>query len=174
MHSKVDQARKRVELAQATARAELLKASSENESAKATEAIEEQQLNEYRKQKEKTIITAAQGGIVAYANDVYYDASRQIREGATVYFQQKIFSLPDMSQMQVKVNTHESLVKKIKAGQPAEIRIDAFANTVFTGKVKSVSQPGRLHASLDQRRRQGISHDRDDRRPRRAPSSSPA
>jgi HlyD family secretion protein len=137
--SKVDQARKRVELAQATARAELLKATSENESAKATEAIEEQQLNEYRKQKEKTVIAAAQGGIVAYANDVYYDASRQIREGATVYFQQKIFSLPDMSRMQVKVNTHESLVKKLKPGQPAEIRIDAFANTVFTGKVKSVS-----------------------------------
>jgi HlyD family secretion protein len=131
--SKVDQARKRVELAQATARAELLKATSENESAKATEAIEEQQLNEYRKQKEKTVIAAAQGGIVAYANDVYYDASRQIREGATVYFQQKIFSLPDMSRMQVKVNTHESLVKKLKPGQAAEIRIDAFANTVFTG-----------------------------------------
>lgn len=128
-----------MELAQATARAELLKASSENESAKATEAIEEQQLNEYRKQKEKTVIPAAQGGIVAYANDVYFDASRQIREGATVYFQQKVFSLPDMSHMQVKVNTHESLVKKIKSGQPAEIRIDAFASTVFTGKVKSVS-----------------------------------
>jgi len=138
-NSKVDQARKKVELAQATARAELLKATSENESAKATEAIEEQQLNEYRRQKEKTIIPAVQGGIVAYANDIYFDASRQIREGATVYFQQKLFSLPDMSRMQVKVNTHESLVKKIKVGQAAEIRIDAFADTVFTGNVKSVA-----------------------------------
>lgn len=138
-NSKVDQARKRVELAQASSRAEILKATSENDSAKQTEAIQERQLNEYRKQMDKTIICAAQSGIVAYANDVYFDASRQIREGATVYFQQKIFSLPDLSRMQVKVNTHESLVKKIKADQLAEIRIDAFANALFTGKVKSVS-----------------------------------
>ena len=77
---------------------------------------------------------------------------------------QKIFSLPDMSHMQVKVNTHESLVKKIKVGQPAEIRIDAFANAVFTGEVKSVFEPGRLVAALDQRRRQGVSHDREHQR----------
>lgn len=137
--SKVNQAKKRVELAEATARAELLKATRVNESAQATAKIEEEQLEVYRKQLAKTVISAAQPGIVAYANDIYYDASRQIREGATVYFQQKIFSLPDMSRMQVKVNTHESLVKKIKADQPAEIRIDAFADKVFSGKVKSVS-----------------------------------
>ena len=45
-----------------------------------------------------------------------------------------------MSKMQVKVNIHESLVKKIKAGQKAEIRIEAFPNIVFVGTVKSVSQ----------------------------------
>jgi HlyD family secretion protein len=138
-NSKVDQARKRVELAQASSRAEVLKATSANESAKQTAVIQERQLTEFQRQLDKTIITAGQAGIVAYANDAYYDASRQIREGATVYYQQKIFSLPDMSRMQVKVNTHESLIKKLKTGQPAEIRIDAFANAVFTGTVKSVS-----------------------------------
>ena len=51
---------------------------------------------------------AEQGGIVSYANDRYWDASSQVREGATVYSRQKIFSLPDMTRMQVKVNIHES------------------------------------------------------------------
>jgi len=37
----------------------------------------------------------------------------------------EIFSLPDMSKMQVKVNIHESLIKKIKVGQKAEIRIES-------------------------------------------------
>ena len=73
-------------------------------------------------------------------NDRYWDASSQVREGATVYSRQKIFSLPDMTRMQVKVNIHESLIKKIKAGQKAEVRIDAFPNVVFVGTVKSVSQ----------------------------------
>ncbi len=83
---------------------------------------------------------AEQDGIVAYSNDRYYDPSSQIREGATVYSRQKIFSLPDMTHMQVKVNIHESLIKKIKTGQKAEVRIDAFPNVVFVGTVKSVSQ----------------------------------
>ena len=125
---------------EATAKAQVSKAASEYEAAKATADIEQQQLKDYLKQKEKTVIKAEQDGIVAYSNDRYWDPSSQVREGATVYSRQKIFSLPDMTQMQVKVNIHESLIKKIKAGQKAEVRIDAFPNVVFVGTVKSVSQ----------------------------------
>ncbi|WP_250846908.1 efflux RND transporter periplasmic adaptor subunit [Aquisphaera insulae] len=140
LDSKVDQARKKVDQAAATDKAQVSKALSEYEAARATATIEKQQLDDYLQQKEKTILKAEQDGIVAYSNDRYWDASSQVREGATVYSRQKIFSLPDMSHMQVKVNIHESLIKKIKAGQKAEVRIDAFPNVVFVGKVKSVSQ----------------------------------
>ncbi|WP_422930518.1 efflux RND transporter periplasmic adaptor subunit [Singulisphaera sp. PoT] len=138
--SKVDQAKKKVSQALATAKASVAKAQSEYEAAKATFAIEDQQLKEYQKNKGQTEIKAEQAGIVAYANDSWYDSSRQIREGATVYSRQKIFSLPDLTSMQVKVNIHESLIKKIKPGQLAEIRVDAFPNLVIVGKVKTVSQ----------------------------------
>ena len=138
--SKVDQSQKKVDQQVATAKAQMSKAASEYESAKATADIEQSQLKEYLTQKEKTVMHAEQGGIVAYSNDRYWDASSQIREGATVYSRQKIFSLPDMTRMQVKVNIHESLIKKIKTGQKAEVRIDAFPNVVFVGTVKSVSQ----------------------------------
>ena len=138
--SKVDQSLKKVDQQVATAKAQVSKAASEYESAKSTADIEQSQLKEYLTQKEKTVMRAEQGGIVSYANDRYWDASSQVREGATVYSRQKIFSLPDMTRMQVKVNIHESLIKKIKAGQKAEVRIDAFPNVVFVGTVKSVSQ----------------------------------
>lgn len=138
--AKVDQSQKKVEQQAATAKAQVSKASSEYESAKATAEIEKQQLDAYLKQKEKTVIKAEQDGIVAYSNDRYWDPSSQVREGATVYSRQKIFSLPDMTRMQVKVEIHESLIKKIKAGQKAEVRVDAFPNVVFIGTVKSVSQ----------------------------------
>src|SRR5262249_47284980 len=105
--AKVDQSRKKVAQASATAKASVAKADSEYEAAKATFVIEEQQLKEYQRQKEKTIIKAEQPGIVAYANEPWYDSGRQIREGATVYSRQKIFSLPDLSSIQVKVNIHE-------------------------------------------------------------------
>jgi RND family efflux transporter MFP subunit len=138
--AKADQAKKKVEQAVATLKAQLSKATSEYDAAKATAEIEQQQFKEYQKQKERTVIKAGQDGIVAYANEAWYDSSRQIREGATVWSLQKIFSLPDMSKMQVKVNIHESLIKKIKVGQKAEVRIESFPNVVFVGTVKSVSQ----------------------------------
>jgi RND family efflux transporter MFP subunit len=138
--AKVDQGEAKVAQAKATAKAQVAKAESEYQAAAATADIEQQQLKEFNRQKELTILKAGQDGIVAYANDRYWDESSRIREGATVWPRQKIFSLPDMARMQVKVNIHESLVKKIKAGQKAEIRIDAFPNVLFIGTVKSVSQ----------------------------------
>ncbi len=105
--SKVEQGKKKVEQNTATAKAQVSKAASEYEAAKGTADIEQQQLKEYLSQKEKTVMRAEQDGIVAYSNDRYYDPSSQIREGATVYSRQKIFSLPDMTHMQVKVNIHE-------------------------------------------------------------------
>lgn len=138
--SKTDQAEKKVAQALATAKAQITKANADYDAAKATAKIEDSRLQEYLKQQEKTVITAEQDGIVAYNNERAWDTSSQIREGATVYRRQKIFSLPDMAHMQVKVNIHESLIKKIKQGQTAEVRIDAFPNVVFAGTVKSISQ----------------------------------
>jgi len=53
-------------------RRRVAKADSEFESAKATHVIEDQQLKEYQRQKEKTLIKAEQPGIVAYANEPWY------------------------------------------------------------------------------------------------------
>ena len=137
--SKVELSEMGLNKAKASGKAKIAKASSEVEAAKGTFQIENQQLEEFQKQKDKTTIKADGSGILAYANDRYWDASSQIREGATVYSRQKIFSIPDLTQMQVKVNIHESMIKKIKAGQTAEIRVDAFPNLELRGVVKTVS-----------------------------------
>ena len=140
LSSKVEQAAGKMVRAKATAKASVAKAQSEFDGAVATFTIEDQQLKEYLGQRDKAAIKAEQDGIVAYANDRWYDPGSRIREGAMVYSRQKVFSLPDMSKMQVKVNIHESLVKKVKVGQRAEVRVDAYPNAVLQGLVKSVSQ----------------------------------
>lgn len=140
MTAKIQQSTTKVGRAQATAKAELAKANAEHEAAKATHRIEQEQLEKYHKEKEKCVLKAEQEGIVAYANDRWWDESSRIREGASVYPRQKIFTLPDMSNMQVKVNIHESQVKKVKEGQKVEIRVDASSNLVIIGTVKTVSQ----------------------------------
>jgi multidrug efflux pump subunit AcrA (membrane-fusion protein) len=138
--SKLNQAGKTVQQAEATLKAQMIRCKSELAAALATSEIEQQILKDYLKQKELAVIKAQQDGLVAYANDRYWDPSSQIREGATVYSRQRVFTLPDMTKMQVKANIHESLIKKLKPEQKAEIRIDAFPSTVFQGTVKSVSQ----------------------------------
>jgi RND family efflux transporter MFP subunit len=56
-----------------------------------------------------------------------------------VYYQQPIFKLPDLSQMKVKAKVHESQVKKVKQGQPAEILVSSLPNQVLHGKILKIA-----------------------------------
>ena len=163
--SKAHQAEKKIEQAKATLKAQMSKATSENESARATADIEQQQFKEFLKQKDKTVIKAGQDGVVAYANDAWYDSSRQIREGATVYSLQRIFTLPDMSKMQVKLNIHESLIKKIKVGQKCRDPDRIIPQHRLRGNRHQRFSARRLDATLAHRRRQAVPDRREARRP---------
>lgn len=137
--SKAREAERKLARVRVSAEAQQLKAEAALASAEAAARLKSKRMDELLDQKGKCEIKAAQPGIVAFANKEYWDESRQIREGAVVHERQTIFHLPDMSSMQVKVNVHESVVKKVKAGQKATIRVDAFPNVTLTGTVKKVS-----------------------------------
>ena len=66
------------------------------------------------------------------------NSAPQIEEGAVVRERQKIFSLPDINNMQVNTKVHEAMVNDVEQGQKAKIRVDAFANESLTGTVKMV------------------------------------
>ena len=85
-------------------------------------------------------LVATQQGEVVYANQ----QSRRsepvvIEEGATVRERQTLIKLPDLTKMKVSARIHESKISQIKAGQDVLIRVDAFPNEVFHGKLDSVS-----------------------------------
>ena len=72
---------------------------------------------------------APSDGLVVYANDptrAFMSNTPQVEEGAQVRERQKIFSLPDISQMQVNTKVHESHINKVKRGMKAKIRVDAY------------------------------------------------
>src|SRR5205814_1568605 len=77
--------------------------------------------------------------ILIYSRQRWWDDSSRIRPGATLFFQQPIFSLPDLANMQVKLKVHESVVKKVQAGMTATLQIEALPGHVLHGKVKSVA-----------------------------------
>ncbi len=85
---------------------------------------------------------APDDGLVVYANDPNRfggSSQPQIEEGATVRERQKIFSLPDISQMRVNVKVHESMIDRLTPNLRARVRVDAFADQVLTGTVRDVA-----------------------------------
>src|SRR5262249_9225393 len=83
--------------------ASMAKAKSDWEAAEVTARLEKDTLDRLKKQLEQCVVKAPQDGILVYAKDRYWDPSSRIQAGAMVHFQQGLFTLPDLTQMQVKV-----------------------------------------------------------------------
>lgn len=88
------------------------------------------------------MMRATQPGLVAYG-DLNASASTRynesIEEGTNVRFRQTVLTIPNMSQMGVHVNIHESQVKKVRIGQPARIQVDAEPGVVLEGRVAELA-----------------------------------
>ncbi|MBL9130859.1 MAG: HlyD family efflux transporter periplasmic adaptor subunit, partial [Verrucomicrobiaceae bacterium] len=88
------------------------------------------------------VIKSTQPGLVAYGDlnaGSTYNYNYPIEEGSSVRFRQTILTIPDMSQMGVKVNIHESQVKKVHIGQRALVRVDAEPGKILEGKVAELA-----------------------------------
>ncbi len=87
--------------------------------------LEESRLKRLESQLEKCVITAPADGMAVYANDQggRFGGSQQaqIEEGAAVRERQTILRLPDLAQMQVKVNVHESKVEMLSRAWKAAL-----------------------------------------------------
>ena len=83
----------------------------------------------------------AQGdGLLIYANDPRFpNRPPAIERGATVRERQKIFSVFDLkSPLRVNAKIAEAVVDKLATGMQARIRVNAFPDQIFTGKVTEV------------------------------------
>jgi HlyD family secretion protein len=92
-----------------------------------------------QKQLKNCIVKAPQDGILVYSKDRYWDPSSKIQAGAMIQYQQTLFTLPDLTRMQVSAKIHEAMVKKLKPGQLVDIKVDADANHTFEGVVEKIA-----------------------------------
>lgn len=103
--------------------------------------LEQQKEEKLRKQIDKCILLAPNDGLVVYANETNNfrgNSQPLIEEGAVVRERQKIFSLPDIGNMQVNTKIHETMVNDVQPGQRVKVRVESNSN-VLTGTVKSVA-----------------------------------
>jgi HlyD family secretion protein len=123
-------------------KSEVEKSHSDELAKKATHELEVGKEKKLERQIAACKILAPSDGLVVYANDpsrAFMSNTPQVEEGAQVRERQKIFSLPDISLMQVNTKVHESHINKVKKGMKAKIRVDAFSNELLEGEVTDVA-----------------------------------
>jgi len=124
-----------LERTEARARAQLAQAKAKLAGATATREMQQQRLNKLLSQIEACTIRAPAVGQVVYWSSTQQWVRVKIEQGAQVPEGYKIITIPDASQMKVEVKIHETWIDKIEPNQPAEIKVEAFPDKVFTGRV---------------------------------------
>jgi RND family efflux transporter MFP subunit len=116
------------------------KAKSDRLAKEQTYELEKTKQEKLAKQIDKCKLYAPGDGLIVYANEQGRFGSNQamIEEGAAARERQRIFSLPDISKMQVNTKVHESMVDRIRPGLKARIRVDAFPQNQLDGTVNSI------------------------------------
>lgn len=151
LEAKARDAKRDLERAESTSQASVDKAKSELEAAQVTARLEKRALERLQKQLDFCVVKAPQDGILVYENARYWDPSTAIRPGGMVYYQQPIFKLPDLSRMKVKLKVHESQVKKVAKGQPAEILVASLGNRALRGSILNVATLADSNGPWDER-----------------------
>jgi HlyD family secretion protein len=90
---------------------------------------------------QKMNCTAPKPGIVVYTPD--WDGKKKA-VGDTCWMGENILELPDLSRMQMKAVILESQAGRVKAGQKADVRLDANPDRVFKGTVISLGRIFRI------------------------------
>ena len=102
-------------------------------------ALEDKRLTKVRDQLVKTTIRAPQPGMVVFETGrSRWGQAPPMEVGSTVGHRQVLIKLPDMSEMNVKVRLHESVVKQASLDAPAFATIDAMPQNRLTGKVTKI------------------------------------
>lgn len=133
------QARRKLARTEQQALSQIAQANAKLLSAQERYQIELKRIEEYEEQIEFCVMRAERPGLVVYGGNDRYWRDEPIKEGTQIRERQTIITIPDTTTMAVKVNIHESDIKKVEVGQKARIRVDAFPDRRLEGEVKKVA-----------------------------------
>jgi multidrug efflux pump subunit AcrA (membrane-fusion protein) len=129
---------KREELA--TLNGDLNAAKAQYEADKERVFADEQRQLRAEEELEQCVVKAERSGMVIYPTGEEWKQAPDIEEGATVHKDQVLLLMPDLSQMQVKVGIHESIIDRIMPGLAATVTLP---NKELDGEVSSVASVAR-------------------------------
>jgi HlyD family secretion protein len=98
---------------------------------------QEERLAHFEAQIDRCTVRAPHDGFVIYANED--DRDTRIELGAVVRQKQDLFYLPDLKKMEVQTLLNQSIVNRVKEGQPALVRVEALPTVRLEGHVTAVA-----------------------------------
>lgn len=88
-----------------------------------------------------TLISSAEGLVVYGIN--WSNQGQKFQIGDQPWPGQVIVTLPDLSKMESHTYVNEVDISKVKVGQQVEVKLDAFQDSTFIGKVSNVARLGK-------------------------------
>jgi len=82
--------------------------------------------------------------------------SRNVEPGEVVSPSREVFSLADLSRVDLKIFVDETEIGKVKPGQPVDVKIDTFPDRVFKGIVAFVSPEGEFTPKIIQTKKERV------------------
>jgi HlyD family secretion protein len=98
---------------------------------------EEDRLAHYQKLAAQCVIRAPHAGFLVYANRPGREP--RVYLGASVRERMPLFTLPDLTKMEIQVMLHETVVDRVRPGMAASITIEALPGRSLHGQVESVN-----------------------------------
>jgi len=132
----IENAQLGLESVRATNEARRVGDKAELKSCEAEFALAKERLDNCDRQIRNGVMTAPSAGLVVYGR---LDWDEPVYEGMEIRERQEIVILPDVSSMLVEIKVNEAQVDEVAVGQPATVRVDAFPDRSFGGKVVRVS-----------------------------------
>lgn len=83
-------------------------------------------------------VRARSPGLVVYEENLSANPRRKLRIGDRVFATQGIVTIPEVNRMLVEASVGESEVHRVRAGQLAEVKVEAFPGLTLIGKVTRV------------------------------------
>ena len=87
------------------------------------------------------VIRAESSGLVIYPSAASWKSTPDITEGATVRKDQVLLLMPDLTQMQVKLGIHESVIDRVRPGLKAIVTLPDRTLEATVSEVASVTRP---------------------------------
>jgi multidrug efflux pump subunit AcrA (membrane-fusion protein) len=107
------------------------------DAAKARVDLSTTNVTQHEEQLSYHTIVAPQDGMVIHPKAAAHRDAPDVEEGANVHTNQVLLIMPDLTQMQVKLGIHESMIDRVDEGLLATVTV---GDVVLTGKVSEVAK----------------------------------